>query len=89
MSKVDTGSKGKRTGGAGVPVSMDDGTAIAVALAIVFPQPEWPKAARRGEVCLQVIPRARVVGTERGGQECGGILPCRIKLVTLRAEHYQ
>ena len=30
-----TGSKGKRSGGAGVPVSLEDGTAIAAALHVV------------------------------------------------------
>ena len=44
--------------GAGVPVSMDDGTGIAAAPAIVCPLPEWREVAKNGHgVFLGVLPR--------------------------------
>ena len=53
--------------GAGVPVPMDDGTAIAAAPEIVCPLcPEWPEVAKKGEDFLQVIRPARFVGTGGG-----------------------
>ena len=44
--------------GAGVPVSMDDRSAIAAAPAIVCPLPEWREVAKNGHgVFLGVLPR--------------------------------
>ena len=44
--------------GAGVPVSMDDRSAIAAAPEIVCPLPEWREVAKNGHgVFLGVFPR--------------------------------
>ena len=56
--RVGAGSKGKRMAGAGVPVSMDDRSAIAAAPEIVCPLPGWREVAKNGHgVFLGVFPR--------------------------------